>query len=103
MPGRIRLAAEVRGQQPDRAAIQPGVHPVATEFDFMEPFRPFRRLVDQSGELRFNPNRQRRRLGASPFRERSRHAGIKARLQVRVLNRFIMVGFCRRVTKADLF
>src|SRR5438045_2938542 len=28
------------GQQPDRAAAQPGVHPVAVELDFMEPLRP---------------------------------------------------------------
>jgi len=58
------------GQQPDRAAVQPGVHPVAVEFEFMQPLRPFRRLVDQFGELRFDPTRERRFLGA-PARKRS--------------------------------
>jgi hypothetical protein len=48
------------------------MHPVAVEFDFMQPFRPFWWLVDQSGELRFDPVRERRRLGASPSRERLR-------------------------------
>jgi hypothetical protein len=32
-----------------------------------------RRLVDQFGELRFDPTRQRRRFSALPFRERSHH------------------------------
>jgi hypothetical protein len=49
------------------------MHPVAVEFEFMEPFRPFRRLVDQSGELRFDPTRQRRRFSVLPSLKRSRH------------------------------
>ena len=61
------------GQQPGGTPVQPGVHPVAVEFDFMEPVWPVGRLVDQSGELRFDPARERRCLGAPPVVERSRH------------------------------
>ena len=57
------------GQQPDRAPVEPGMHPVAVEFDLVQPIRPVRRVVDQFGELRFHPIRQRRRFGA-PSRER---------------------------------
>jgi nucleotidyltransferase/DNA polymerase involved in DNA repair len=39
----------------------------------VEPLRPFRRLVDQLGELRFDPAGERRRFGAPPSRERSCH------------------------------
>jgi hypothetical protein len=60
-------------QQPDRAAVQPGMHPVSVEFEFVQPLRPFRRLVDQFGELRFDPGRQRRRFGAPASDERSRY------------------------------
>ena len=52
------------GQEPDRATVQPGMHPIAVEFDFVEPLRPFRRLVDEFGELRFDPTGERRRFGA---------------------------------------
>ena len=52
------------GQQPDRAAVEPGMHPVAVEFDFVQPLGPVWRLVDQFGELRFDPGGQRRRFGA---------------------------------------
>jgi len=60
-------------QKPDRAAVQPGMHPVAVEFEFVQPFRSVRRLVDKLGELRFDPGRQRHRFGAAPSAERSRH------------------------------
>jgi hypothetical protein len=33
------------------------MHPVAVVFEFVQPFRPVRRLVDQFGELRFDPTR----------------------------------------------
>src|SRR5207253_2107751 len=47
-------------------------------------------LVDQFGELRFDPIRQRPRLGVLPSRERSRHlSGTIIRAGMR---RFIMVG-----------
>jgi hypothetical protein len=52
------------GQQPDRAPVQPGMHPVPVEF------RPFWRLVDQFGELRFDPIRQRGRLRPLPSQQR---------------------------------
>jgi hypothetical protein len=58
-------------QQPDRA--QPGMHPVPVEFYFVEPIRPVRRLVDQFGELWFDPTGERRRFGAPPSHERSSH------------------------------
>jgi hypothetical protein len=61
------------GQKPDRAAIQAGMHPVAVEFDFVEPLRPIRRLVDESGELRFDPAGERHQLGAPPSTKRPRH------------------------------
>ena len=61
------------GQQPDRAPVQPRMHPVAVEFEFVQPLRPVRWLVDQFGELRFHPGGQRRRLGAPSSGERSRH------------------------------
>jgi hypothetical protein len=61
------------GQQPDRAPVQVGMHPVAVEFDFVEPSRPFRWVVDQLDELRFDPIRQRRRFGSRPSCERSWH------------------------------
>src|SRR5215831_15917546 len=60
-------------QQADRAPVQPGMHPVTVEFDFVQPIRPIRRLVDQLGELRFDPTRKRCRLGATPSSKRSRH------------------------------
>jgi hypothetical protein len=41
------------GQQPDRAPVQLGVHPVAVEFDFMEPVWPIGRLVVGSAPRRW--------------------------------------------------
>jgi hypothetical protein len=52
------------GQQPDRAAVESGMHPVAVELEFVQPPGPFWPLVDQFGELRFHPGGQRRRFGA---------------------------------------
>jgi hypothetical protein len=49
------------------------MHSVAVEFDFVQPFRPFRRLVDQFGELRFYPIGEHHRFGAPDYRERSCH------------------------------
>jgi hypothetical protein len=48
------------GQQPDRAADQPGVHSVPVIFDFVQPLRPVWRLADEFGELRFDPTGERR-------------------------------------------
>ena len=39
----------------------------------MQPLRPIGRLVDEFGELRFDPAGERRRLGATPSAEWSRH------------------------------
>jgi hypothetical protein len=61
------------GQQPDSTPVEPGVHPVPVVFDFVQPFRPIRRLIDEFGELRFDPIRQHRRFGAPPSVERSCH------------------------------
>jgi hypothetical protein len=49
------------------------MHAVAVELDFVQPFVALRRRVDQPGELRRHPFRQRRHLGALACRERSRH------------------------------
>jgi hypothetical protein len=35
------------GQQPDRAAFKPRLHPVAVEFEFMQPLGPVWCLIDQ--------------------------------------------------------
>ena len=69
----VRPVKPGAGQKPDRAPIQAGVHPVAVEFDFMQPLWPFGCLVDEPGELRFDPAGERRCLGAPPVVERSRH------------------------------
>jgi hypothetical protein len=61
------------GQQANRTPVQPGMHPIPVEFDFMQPFRPFWRLLDQFRELRSYPIRERHRLGAWPSRGRLRH------------------------------
>jgi hypothetical protein len=61
------------GQQPDRAAVEPSMHPVAVEFEFLQPLRTIWWLIDQFGELRFDPARQRRRFEAPASGERSRH------------------------------
>jgi hypothetical protein len=47
------------------------MHPVAVEFELVQPFRSVRRRVDQFGELRFDPTGERRRFGASASGERS--------------------------------
>ncbi len=49
------------------------MHPVAVELELVQPLRPIGRLVDQLGELRFNPTGERRRLGATPSAEWSCH------------------------------
>jgi hypothetical protein len=43
------------------------VHPVAVEFEFVQPLRSVRRLVDELGELRFDPAGECRRFGAAPW------------------------------------
>jgi hypothetical protein len=60
------------GQEVDRAAVEARMHPVAVELELVQPLWPIGRLVDQLGELRFNPTGERRRLGATPS-EWSRH------------------------------
>jgi hypothetical protein len=57
----------------DGAAIQTGVHSVTVELDFVQPVRTLGRLLDEPGELRFDPTGERRRLGATPSGERARH------------------------------
>src|SRR5271165_7202495 len=59
-------------QQPDCAAVQPGMHAVAVELDLVQPLRPFRRRVDQPSELRLHPTGERRRF-APASGERPRH------------------------------
>jgi hypothetical protein len=59
------------GQQSDRATVEARTHPVAVEFELVQLFRSVRWLIDQFGKLRFDPGRQRRRLGAPALGERS--------------------------------
>jgi hypothetical protein len=40
------------GQQPDRAAIEARIHAVAVEFDLVQPFRTFRRLLHELRQWR---------------------------------------------------
>jgi len=86
------------GQQPDRAPVEPGMHPVSVELDLVEPLRPIGRLVDQSGELRFDPGRQRRRLGAPLSNNRSRHL----RSGAPGTHRFILVSGSDRLDQAGV-
>jgi hypothetical protein len=44
--------------QPHVAAVEPCMHAVAVELDFMQPLVAFRRGVDQLGQLRRDPLRQ---------------------------------------------
>ncbi len=48
------------GQQPDGAPVEPSMHPIAVEFDFVQPPRPVQRLVDEFRELRFDAGGERR-------------------------------------------
>ena len=82
------------GEQAHPAPIKARMHAVAVEFDFVQPLRAIRRLVDHLGELRFDPPGERRRLGASPSGERSIHASIRSRSPAPDIRRFIMVGLC---------
>jgi len=61
------------GQQPGGASVQPGMHPVVVEFDFLQPLRSVGWLVDELGELRFDPIRQRGRLRPLPSQQRACH------------------------------
>jgi hypothetical protein len=45
------------GQESDPAPVEAGMHPIPVELDLVQPLRPFRRRVDQFGELRFDPVR----------------------------------------------
>ena len=68
-------------EQPQRSAIEARMHAVAVKFDFMQPVRSVRRLVDELGELWLDPLRQTRRSGAGLTRYRPRHAGSVRRLR----------------------
>jgi hypothetical protein len=48
------------------ASVEPGVHPVSVEFDFVQPVRAIRCLFDELRELRFDPGRWRREPSFSP-------------------------------------
>jgi hypothetical protein len=62
------------GQQLDRAAVEPRMHAVAVELDFVQPVVAVRRRVDQLGELRHDPFWQ-SGPGAAATGYRRRHAG----------------------------
>jgi hypothetical protein len=61
------------GEELHRAVVEPRMHAVAVEFDFMQPLVALRRRVDQLGQLRRDPLRQSR--GAWTARYRPRYAG----------------------------
>ena len=63
------------GQQPHIATVQPRMHAVAVELDFVQPFVALRCRVDQLRELRCDPFRQ--GGGGWATRYRPRHAGKK--------------------------
>jgi hypothetical protein len=48
------------GEERYRAAIESRMHPVAVEFDLVQPLIAFRRRVDEPSELRRDPIRQSR-------------------------------------------
>jgi hypothetical protein len=45
-------------EQPHVAAVEPGMHAVACELDFVQPFLAFLRRVDELGQLWRDPLRQ---------------------------------------------
>jgi len=51
-------------EQPNGAVVQSRMHAVTVELDFVQPFRPVRRFVDELGELRPYPLRQTGRVSA---------------------------------------
>jgi hypothetical protein len=53
----VRLGEPGARQHPHRAAVEPCVHAVAVELDFVEPLRPLRRRVDELGQLPADPLR----------------------------------------------
>ena len=68
------------GQQPHGAALEPRLHAVAVELDFVQPLGPVWRRVDEPGELRLDPIR-RSGPGGAPPRYGPRHAGRGERLR----------------------
>jgi hypothetical protein len=86
-------------EQPHRAAVEARMHAVAIVFDFMQPTGPVRRRVDELGELRPYPFRQRGR-GDAPACYRPRHAGSGERCRrMRLLDCCLSVG--DREARAD--
>jgi hypothetical protein len=75
----VRPVEAGAGQQLHSAAVEPRMHAVAVELDFVQPLAAFRRRVDQLCELRRDPFRQRGRVGAPP-RYGAGHGGEKERL-----------------------
>jgi hypothetical protein len=55
--------------------VEPRMHAVAVELDFVQPLIAFRRRVDQLRELRRDPFRQSGRAGARRARYGARHDG----------------------------
>ena len=54
----MRPVEACTGQQFHRAAVEPRMHAVAVELDFVKPLVAFRRRVDELGQLRRDPLRQ---------------------------------------------
>jgi hypothetical protein len=64
----VRPVETVARQQPNVAAVEPGVHTEAVIFDFMQPLVALRRRFDELGQLRADPLRQSGRIAARPPR-----------------------------------
>ena len=75
----VRPVEPGAGQQLDRAAVEPRMHAVTVELDFVQPLVAFRRRLDQLRELWRDPYRQRGRRDAPPARYGARHDGWRAR------------------------
>jgi hypothetical protein len=76
--------------------IEARMDAVAVELDFVQPFRPVRRLVDELGELWLDPLRQTGRSGARLARYRPRHAGSGEWLPCRRMRLRILAPLIRR-------
>jgi hypothetical protein len=62
------------GSTAGRCRDPAGMHPVPVGLDLMQPFCPFRRLVNQLHQLRFDPSGQPTRFAVRLFSPRFHHA-----------------------------
>ena len=82
----MRPVEACTGQQFHRAAVEPRMHAVAVELDFVQPLIAFRRRVDELSELRRDPVRQRGRSGTARYAAQAT-AGPECRCRFQVRTR----------------